>query len=81
MRDIEINFCTDDDVTTVTTVAVPRVGEVVSIRGADFTVTRVFWAIDCIDHVQRGRRLRATVEIKPIRLRNPDGEIVAVQEG
>lgn len=64
MSDVEINFCTDDDVITVMAIAVPRGGEVISIRGADFTVVSVFWAIDYSAKPLRERRLRATVKLQ-----------------
>jgi hypothetical protein len=74
VKEIEVNFCTGDDVYSLKTIAVPRQGEVVQISGLDFIVTRVFWTLDYarVPHIDTS--LRATVECRLLRSDTVGGE-------
>lgn len=54
------------NVAVVTSEAVPRSGEFVSIRGETYKVKRVTWAVDNADDI-RTCRMRANVEIEPVK--------------
>ena len=68
---MEINFVLVEHHRTINihdAVAVPSVGDLVSIKGTDWEVTKVFWAIDHSDRPDRS--LRATVQLELL----PGGE-------
>ncbi len=43
--------------------AVPRKGELISIRGATYSIVRVTWAVDWADKIP-GAALRAAVQLR-----------------
>lgn len=53
----------DDTMLILTTEAVPRAGEFISISKRTYKVERVTWAVDCFHDIFK-HRLRANVELQ-----------------
>jgi hypothetical protein len=56
---------------SVRTSIVPRRGHTVNVKGIDYAVTRVFYALDYSDRPSQDRALRATVELRRKRIDRP----------
>ena len=64
MSEIEVNVVIDEnEVIVLKSAVVPREGDLMSIRGKDYIVTLVAWALDYTDMDFHYRKFRVTIGV------------------